>query len=128
MVRGLLTAPASLAAGHGRWGVRASGVVAYGLSGSGPRLERTGSLVAAQRLGCFTACGIFQDQSPALAGDSLLLNHQGSALTDSVVHRIGGSNQCIQAMERNKTYTDWKEVNLSLFSDSRIVCRKSDNI
>ena len=69
-----------------------------------------------------------EPEFPALAGDSLPLNHQGSALTDAIVHRIGGSNQCIQAMEINKTYTDWKEVNLSLFSDSRIVCRKSDNI
>ena len=77
-VAGLLTVVASLILEHGLWGIWAL-VVAI------PGLQSTGSIVAAHRLSCFVACGIFPDQgsNPCflhLQADSLPLSHQGSPM------------------------------------------------
>ena len=58
----LYCAQASHWAGFSCWGAPAVGRVAQGLSSHGPRLESTGSAVAAHGLSCSAACGIFLDQ------------------------------------------------------------------
>ena len=64
-----------LAAEHSLQGTRAS-------EAEIPRLQSTGLIVVAPRLSCSVACGLFLDQglepvSPALAGNSYPLRHQG---------------------------------------------------
>ena len=63
--------------------VKASVVVAHGLSSCGSQVLETGSTVVVHRLSCSAACGIFQGQGLNLCflhwqEDSLPLSHQGS--------------------------------------------------
>ena len=74
MVPGLLVAAASLVMEHGPQGPQASVVAEGGLSGCGPRLWSTGSMVVVHGLSSSEACGFFLDQGL----NSCLLHWQDS--------------------------------------------------
>ena len=61
VARRLFMTLASPVAERGLQGTQVSAVVARGFIGCSSRLENTGSIVAAQGLSCFVACGIFPD-------------------------------------------------------------------
>ena len=91
LVCGLLTVVASLVSEHRLQGAWASEVAA-------PKLQTTGSTVAAHRLSCSPACGLFPDQGsdPRLLhwqADSLPLSHQGSPYFDFCFHSIFKNSQ-----------------------------------
>ena len=82
-VHSLLVVLVSFIAEHRLYGKRASVGATRGLSSVGPRLQSTGSIVAAHGLSCSAACRIFPDQGSNIyllywQDDSLPLSHRGS--------------------------------------------------